>query len=195
MKALPSTMPARHDDPASLPDLHVGFFIAGMATTLLGPVLPALCRSAGGVSDALIGLAFTVQFLGTVSMSALSSALVIRFGGGRVMLVGFVLLAAGIGGLTVAPWLPGLAAILCYGFGLGLVLPTTNVLVAAASPGREASAVSLVNVSWSGGAVAWPVLVAYLGGGERVRPAPRGARPRDGRDGPAPHAHGKTRRR
>ena len=148
-------------------DLHVGFVAAGMATTLLGPVLPALAQR-WGVSDALIGLAFTVQFLGTVSMSALSSALVIRLGGGRVMLAGFVLLAAGIGGLTVAPWGPGLAAILCYGFGLGLVLPTTNVLIAAASPGREASAVSLVNVSWSGGAVAWPVLVAYLGGGQRV---------------------------
>jgi MFS transporter, FHS family, glucose/mannose:H+ symporter len=148
-------------------DLHVGFVAAGMATTLLGPVLPALAQR-WGVSDALIGLAFTVQFLGTVSMSALSSALVIRLGGGRVMLAGFVLLAAGIGGLSVAPWGPGLAAILCYGFGLGLVLPTTNVLIAAASPGREASAVSLVNVSWSGGAVAWPVFVAYLGGGQRV---------------------------
>ena len=148
-------------------DLHVGFVAAGMATTLLGPVLPALAQR-WGVSDALIGLAFTVQFLGTVSMSALSSTLVIRLGGDRVMLAGFVLLGAGIGGLTVAPWGPGLAAILCYGFGLGLVLPTTNVLIAAASPGREASAVSLVNVSWSGGAVAWPVFVAYLGGGQRV---------------------------
>jgi MFS transporter, FHS family, glucose/mannose:H+ symporter len=161
-------MPARLRSPApSLPDLHVGFFIAGMATTLLGPVLPALAQR-WQVSDALVGLAFTVQFLGTVSMSALSSALVFRFGGVAVMIAGFVVLAIGIGGLTVAPWLPGLAAILCYGCGLGLVLPTTNVLVAAARPGREASAVSLVNVSWSGGAVAWPVMVASLGGGERI---------------------------
>ncbi len=162
-------MPVRHDTtPPSLPDLHVGFFIAGMATTLLGPVLGALSQR-WLVSDALIGLAFTVQFLGTVSMSALSSTLVMRFGGRRVMLVGFGLLAIGIGTLTVAAWLPGLAAILCYGLGLGLVLPTTNVLVAGARPGREASAVSLVNVSWGAGAVAWPVLVTALGGGEHVR--------------------------
>lgn len=161
-------MPARHDDaPPSIPDLYVGFFIAGMGTTLLGPVLPALSQR-WQVSDALIGLAFTVQFLGSVSMNALSSALTMRFGGTRVMASGFVLLAAGIGGLAVAPWWPGLAAILSYGCGLGLVLPTTNVLVAAASPGREASAVSLVNVSWSGGAVAWPIVVAWLGTGERV---------------------------
>jgi MFS transporter, FHS family, glucose/mannose:H+ symporter len=160
-------MPAPRDTASlSTMDLHVGFVAAGMATTLLGPVLPALSQR-WGVSDALIGLAFTVQFLGTVTMSALSSALVIRLGGGRVMVAGFVLLAVGIGGLTVAPWEAGLAAILCYGLGLGLVLPTTNVLIAAASPGREASAVSLVNVSWSGGAVAWPVLVAYAGGGQR----------------------------
>jgi fucose permease len=153
--------------PPSIPDLYVGFFIAGMATTLLGPVLPALSHR-WQVTDALIGLAFTVQFLGSVSMSALSSTLVLRFGGSRVMLAGFVLLAAGIGALTVAPWLPGMAAILCYGCGLGLVLPTTNLLVAAASPGREASAVSLVNVCWGGGAAAWPIVVASLGRGERV---------------------------
>ena len=161
-------MPAPRDaPPLSKADLHVGFVAAGMATTLLGPVLPALSQR-WEVSDALIGLAFTVQFIGIVSMGALSSALVIRFGGGHVMRAGFVLLAAGIGGLAVASWLPGLAAILCYGLGLGLVLPTTNVLIAAASPGREASAVSLVNVSWSGGAVAWPIFVASVGGGQRV---------------------------
>src|SRR4051794_40139857 len=162
------SMPApRHTRPPSIPDLYVGFFMAGMATTLLGPVLPALTQR-WEVSDALIGLAFTVQFLGSVSMSVLSSSLVMRFGGGRIMLAGFALMAAGVGALAVAAWLPGLAAILCYGLGLGLVLPTTNVLVAAASPGREASAISLVNVSWSGGAVAWPLVVAYLGAGEAV---------------------------
>ena len=79
-------MPARHDNaPPSIPDLYVGFFIAGMGTTLLGPVLPTLSQR-WQVSDALIGLAFTVQFLGSVSMNALSSALTMRFGGTRVML-------------------------------------------------------------------------------------------------------------
>src|ERR671912_3053672 len=96
-------MPALRDaSPLSRLDLHVGFVAAGMATTLLGPVLPALSQR-WDVSDALIGLAFTVQFLGTVSMSALSSALVSRFGGGQVMLAGFVLLAAGIGGVFRRP--------------------------------------------------------------------------------------------
>jgi FHS family glucose/mannose:H+ symporter-like MFS transporter len=168
MEDPPAQMPSRQNTGSpSIPDLYVGFFIAGMATTLLGPVLPALSQR-WQVTDTLIGLAFTVQFLGSVSMSALSSTLVLRCGGSQVMLAGFVLLAAGIGALTVASWLPGMAAILCYGCGLGLVLPTTNVLVAAASPGREASAVSLVNVSWGGGAVAWPIVVASLGRGERV---------------------------
>src|SRR4051794_29115274 len=96
------SMPApRHTRPPSIPDLYVGFFMAGMATTLLGPVLPALTQR-WEVSDALIGLAFTVQFLGSVSMSVLSSSLVMRFGGGRIMLAGFALMAAGVGALAVA---------------------------------------------------------------------------------------------
>jgi fucose permease len=55
-----------------------------------------------------------------------------------------------------------------YGCGLGLVLPTTNVLVARLNPGREASAVSLVNVWWAAGAVAWPVIVSALSTAESV---------------------------
>jgi fucose permease len=80
----------------------------------------------------------------------------------RVIITGYALIAAGVLALGVLPWPWIVGATALYGCGLGLVLPTTNLLVARMHPGREASAVSFVNVSWSIGAVAWPLIVGLL---------------------------------
>jgi fucose permease len=149
----------RHD-PSRL-DLYAGFLLAGMATTLLGPLVPALTRR-WGLADAAMGGVFATQFLSSFTLTLASSSLVVRHGSARVLALGFVLIAIGLAVLGVAPWSVGLIATVCYGAGLGLVLPTTNVAIATLAPGREASAVSLVNVAWSAGAVIWPLLVAWL---------------------------------
>jgi len=144
----------------SIVDLHAGFFLAGMATTLLGPLLPILSNR-WDIADAAAGSAFAIQFVASTAISTLSAVLVVRYGARRTMSVGFVLIALGVAALAVVPWPWALATIAMYGCGLGVVLPTTNFLVAAANPGRESSAVSLVNVSWSAGAVTWPLLVTW----------------------------------
>jgi fucose permease len=143
-------------------DLHVGFFLAGMATTLLGPLLPALTRR-WNIPDAVVGSVFSTQFVSTTILTVLSSSLVVRYSGTRVLAGGFLLIAAGVAALGVAPWPGALAATIVYGCGLGLVLPTTNFLVAEANPQHESSAVSLVNVTWGVGAVTWPLVVGWLG--------------------------------
>jgi fucose permease len=53
----------------------------------------------------------------------------------------------------------GMAAVGCYGIGLGLVIPACNLLVAEVNPAKRASAVSLLNFSWSVGSVACPFLL------------------------------------
>jgi MFS transporter, FHS family, glucose/mannose:H+ symporter len=145
----------------SLLDLNAGFALAGMATTLLGPVVPGLAER-WHLADATVATLFTTQWICSTSFTLLSSVLVVRFDAARVIVAGYALAAAGVLALGVAPWPWTLVATALYGCGLGLVLPTTNLLVARMNPGREASAVSFVNVSWSVGAVAWPVVVGLL---------------------------------
>jgi MFS transporter, FHS family, glucose/mannose:H+ symporter len=154
--------PVRSSSRPSDLDLHVGFFLAGMVTTLLGPIVPALARR-WTLPDAAIGALFSTQFLCSTALSIASSSLVMRFDATRVMAVGFALMAGGVALVGIAQWPFAVGAVALYGFGLGLVLPTTNFLVVAAHPTRESAAVSLVNFSWSIGAVTWPVLVASFG--------------------------------
>jgi fucose permease len=133
-----------------------------MVTTLLGPIVPALVRR-WALPDADVGALFSAQFLCSTAFSMASSSLVLRFDATRVLAAGFGLMAVGVGALGLAQWPVALAPVAFYGCGLGLVLPTTNFLVVAVDPNRASAAVSLVNMSWSIGAVTWPILVALLG--------------------------------
>jgi fucose permease len=154
----PAAPPTRDPSPA---DISLAFVLAGMATTLLGPLVPVLARR-WHLADATIATLFTTQYVCSTFVTLLSSSLVVRFGAGRVIATGYALLSAGVLSVGVVPWPLTIPATMLYGCGLGLVLPTTNFLVARLNPGREASAVSLVNVWWAGGAVAWPVIVGVL---------------------------------
>jgi len=150
--------------------LHAGFVLAGMATTLLGPVLPVLAAR-WRLTDAAAGVLFTTQFLSATTLTVLSSWIANRLGPGRALATGYVLVAIGTALLGVATHGLGLVATILYGGGLGLVLPLTNFVIAALRPQRAASALSLVNVSWGVGAVLWPLIVRTLAEGESVRVA------------------------
>ena len=145
----------------SLVDLHAGFVFAGMATTLLGPLVPVLAHR-WQLADATVATLFTTQYVCSTTVTLLSSSLVVRFDAARVITAGFVLVATGVLALGLLPWPAAVLATMIYGCGLGLVLPTTNFVVARMNPGGEARAISFVNVSWASGAVAWPLIVSLL---------------------------------
>ena len=138
-----------------------------MATTLLGPLLPLLAAR-WALSDAQAGALFTAQFAGQLTSTTLSTLLTARLGERRTLALGFVLVAVGVAAVGVVPSSLRWPAIVTYGLGLGCVLPVTNILIAALAPTRAASALSLVNVSWGAGAMAWPLVVGTLAG---VHPA------------------------
>jgi fucose permease len=130
-----------------------------MVTVLLGPLLPELSVR-WSLNYAQAGSLFTAQFAGATVGTSLSGVIVSRWGFRYAINVGLFAMAVGVAGLPFSSHLLGLVCIFCYGSGLGLAIPAANLLVAAINPERRGAALSLLNFSWSLGAVACPVVVA-----------------------------------
>jgi len=138
---------------------HIAFVPTGILTILLGPLLPSL-EARWSLSDAQAGELFTSQFLASTVGVATSGMLVPRVGYRFVLVLGLACMGLGVGTLSAGSWAFGMASVACFGTGLGLVIPTANLLVADENPQSKASALSLLNFFWSVGAVACPFLLA-----------------------------------
>jgi FHS family glucose/mannose:H+ symporter-like MFS transporter len=145
----------------SMPLLHAGFVLTGMANTMLGPLLPLL-SGRWNLSDAQAGYLFAAQFGASMIGVTLSSLLVPRWGSRRTLMLGLLIMGAGAGTLGLGTWILGIFAAALVGTGFGLTIPTTNLLVSDLNPERRASALNLVNFSWGVGAVVCPFLIAVL---------------------------------
>jgi MFS transporter, FHS family, glucose/mannose:H+ symporter len=141
--------------------LHAGFVLTGIVTTLLGPLLPLLAAR-WSISDGQAGLLFSAQFGGALVGVLSSGPLLTRRGYGSTILLGFVLMGAGVGLLGFAPWMLGMGAVFLYGMGLGWTIPATNLWVAEMAAPRQAAALSILNLAWSIGAVASPALIGVF---------------------------------
>jgi fucose permease len=115
------------------------------------------------MTDVVAGSLFTAQFLSSMTATLVAPAIAARIGARGALALGFGLLAVGTFTIGIASHPVGVAATVVYGLGLGLVLPLTNIAIAATHPDRAASALSLVNVSWGIGAVIWPMVVRSAG--------------------------------
>ncbi len=151
----------------SMPLLHAGFVLTGMANTMLGPLLPLL-SARWNLSDAKAGYLFAAQFGASMIGVTLSSLLVPRWGSRRTLMLGLLVMGAGAGTLGFGTWILGIFAAALVGTGFGLTIPTTNLLVSDLNPERRASALNLVNFSWGVGAVVCPFLIAVLDRAGRI---------------------------
>lgn len=113
------------------------------------------------LSDAQAGRLFTAQFVGAMLGTLASSAFMARLGCRRTAMVGLALMAVGVAGTSSHSATAGVGAILCFGLGLGLDVPATNLWVALAESKRSAAALNLLNASWCIGAVAAAPLIIY----------------------------------
>ena len=137
------------------PGLFGAMVLSGMATTMVGPLLPGL-ESRWQIGDAAAGLLFTALFLASVATGALVGPLALRFGHPTLVRSGLLLSGLGVALLAVSPWPQALGAVTLVGCGLGLSIPAANLGVTGSR------AVMLVNFAWSTGAVAGPwVLAAF----------------------------------
>lgn len=139
------------------PLLAASFFLAGLGTVFLGPVLPQLLHE-WSLTDQRGGLLllakFTGAFLGGVCVPRR-----LRLG----ILAGHLLAAAGFVAFTFAHSLAlAFPALLLSGFGLGEIIASANILAGRRWPAHTGSALALVNLFWSFGAVSTGLLAAAL---------------------------------
>jgi MFS transporter, FHS family, glucose/mannose:H+ symporter len=157
-------MGSSYDRPGALPIssaaslvLHAGYVVAGIVTTLLGPILPILIAR-WSLSDQRAGLFFTAQFCGSMLGVSTLGALIGR-GYRYAFVCGFSLIAAGVAGLSLGSYPAALAATALFGCGLGQALSATNLWVAEVAKARRVAALSILNLAWGIGAVASSPLV------------------------------------
>lgn len=160
--ALPSAPAARA--PAHTPPLwalHILFLMTGTGTTMLGPILPLLMRT-WQIHDSQAGALLAAQFIGAFAggMSVGSHVRRVLLTASTAAACGLALFAAAVtrsGGMPVA-----LVALLLAGFGIGHMIAANNIIGSQFPADRRARTLTLLNLSWSLGAILSPVLAAGL---------------------------------
>ena len=138
---------------------YISFVPIGIATVLLGPMLPTLAAR-WDLNYAQQGAVINVQYVASTVGVLLSGVLAARFGFRFAIKIGLLLMGAGVGLLVAVPKPVGVMCVAAYGGGLGLAVPAANLLVAAVNPGRGSATLNILNFCWSLGAVACPFFVA-----------------------------------
>lgn len=129
------------------------FALTGVLTALPGPWLPILSKK-WALTDSQAGSVIAAQFLG----NAIGCFFAVRKLRSSLFL-GLALMLLGTCGLVFLHWPDLRAGFFCYGIGLGLSIPATNLLVAALLPARRAVSLSLLNCVWGVGAISCPTLI------------------------------------
>jgi fucose permease len=138
------------------------FFVAGIATVMLGPLLPALIGR-WHIQDAQAGTLFTTTFAGQLC-GAWFATRNLR----ASMLYGACMSAAGCAWMGWAEFNTAHIALFCVGLGLGAGLTAGNVISGIAIPSARTRLIALLNMTWGLGAISCSLLVRACGAG-RVR--------------------------
>ncbi|MDQ2834173.1 MAG: MFS transporter [Acidobacteriota bacterium] len=129
------------------------FIAAGIATVMLGPLLPAL-MDRWHILDAQAGTLFAANFLGQLCGSFIAA----RHLKGSIVL-GAALTAAGCAALASSTFGPAHLAFFAIGAGLGAGLTAGNIFAGTVDPANRARRITVLNVAWGAGAIACPLLL------------------------------------
>jgi len=139
--------------------LFIGFILSGIATTIVGPMLPVFI-SKWSLDDGQAGLFSSVQFLAALVGTVLSGAWMAWRGYRPSLVAGYAFIGYGLATLNASTHVNALAATAAFGLGYGLITPGTNLYVAEAGGARSASLLNLLNFTWGVGAMACSPLIA-----------------------------------
>ena len=139
--------------------LFAGFVLSGIATTIVGPMLPVFIRR-WGLDDGQAGLFSSIQFLAALGGTLASSVIASWYGYRPALVLGYALMGGGLAGLNADTHALALAATAAFGLGYGLITPGTNLFVAELGGAKSASLLNLLNFTWGAGAMACSPLIA-----------------------------------
>ncbi len=145
--------------PAAL--LHYCILLTGFGTVFLGPMLPTLTARLQ-LSDRGAGTLLAAQFCGSF-LGGWTTSAPLR----RSMLRGLIAAVCGFAGLAFVVasephliW--AISALAVLGYGIGQTLTAVNLLASAKWAHRRGAALTLLNFTWSLGALTAPVLLLRL---------------------------------
>jgi fucose permease len=132
--------------------LHIIFFLSGIATVLIGQVLPVLARHFS-LTDLQLSFFFPAQFAGSVCGTLLSSRFARANNYMSSAILGGVALAGGELLLNFDSYGVCVAGFVFVGVGVGLTLPSINMMILEINIDRPAAALTALNFCWGVGAI------------------------------------------
>src|SRR5690348_5859273 len=139
--------------------LFAGFVLSGIATTIVGPMLPIFIRR-WSLDDGQAGLFSSIQFLAALGGTLASSAIAAWWGYRPALVMGYALMGGGLASLNADTHAVALTATAGFGLGYGLITPGTNLFVAELGGAKSASLLNQLNFAWGAGAMICSPLIA-----------------------------------
>ena len=136
--------------------LHPVFALTGIADAIVGPILPSLARTYQ-LSDSQSGVLFFWIFAGMAT-----GALLCRGDYARILMAG--LLAMTVGCLCF-PWIPRPVLypfVFFFGVSIGAPMTAISLFAGRNFPAHRASTLTMLNFTWSAGAMLAPLLAARM---------------------------------
>lgn len=147
--------------------LHAVFFVSGIATVIIGQLLPIL-KEKFALNDEQLGNFFPAQFAGSLIGTFLTN----WFGKRNKFLlaswIGCFLMGAGVLMLNFGSYELCLFGFFVNGLGIGLTLPSINMLILELNPLRAAAALSFLNFFWGVGAIVSQPFVDFFARGTNI---------------------------
>ena len=146
---------------------YASFILVGIVNTFLGPILPFLSDK-WTINDAQAGYFLAAQSLGGMCGTLTSSFLFAKIGSRSILLGGYGLMAFSLLGISSSVWEIGLLSSLVCGISIGIVIPTTTLIVSQAAENNRAAAINILNFFWAFGAIISPLLFFNLSSQTRL---------------------------
>jgi fucose permease len=147
--------------------LHAVFFLSGIATVFIGPALPVLATHFS-LNDLQVSYFFPAQFSGSLFGTFLTYHFGKRNNFLTATLLGSFLMITGLSIMNFGSLPLCLLGFVINGTGIGLTLPSINMLILEMSTENAPSALNILNFFWGVGAIICTPFVSALSKGGSI---------------------------